>query len=287
MKSERGLRQGCTLSPLLFTLIMEELTQRMKEKEIGIKIGDERLNILLFADDVVLIAENGEELQELLDEASVFSEEMQMKFGVEKCKVMVINEKQDGGNEEKYTLSGKEMEKVAEFKYLGVIIDREGIEKEKNRIRNKAERMYGMISGKTNCRVNKYEIMRGLWKGIAVPTIMYGTEVIGLGKKQVKGLEIVQNKAARRGLGANRHAGIEALRGDMGWSSFEERIDQAKVKYRVRLEMMNEKRWAKKVFKWRKRNSKFVKETNNKMKNVKMKIQEMQGEKEILIEGKK
>ena len=58
VKSERGLRQGCTLSPLLFTLVMEELVQRIKNKEIGIKIGEDRLNILLFADDVVLIAEN-------------------------------------------------------------------------------------------------------------------------------------------------------------------------------------------------------------------------------------
>ena len=35
-------------------------------------------------------------------------------------------------------------------------------------------------------------------------------------KKEVKGLEILQNKAARKGLGANRHVVIEALRGDMG-----------------------------------------------------------------------
>ena len=43
------------------------------------------------------------------------------------------------------------------------------------------------------------------------------------------------------GLGANRHVGIEALRGEMGWSTFEERIDQAKIKYRTRLELMDEK----------------------------------------------
>ena len=31
--------------------------------------------------------------------------------------------------------------------------------------------------------MNKYEVIRGLWKGIAVPTIMYGTEIIGIGKR--------------------------------------------------------------------------------------------------------
>ena len=42
--------------------------------------------------------------------------------------------------------------------------------------------MYGIVNGKINCRVNKYEVIRGLWKGIAVPTIIYGTEIIGIGK---------------------------------------------------------------------------------------------------------
>ena len=45
--------------------------------------------------------------------------------------------------------------------------------------------MYGIVNGKINCRVNKYEVIRGLWKGIAVPTIMYGTEIIGIGKKEL------------------------------------------------------------------------------------------------------
>ena len=52
IKSEIGLRQGCTLSPLLFMIVMEELTQRIKKTGVGIRIGKEILNILLFADDV-------------------------------------------------------------------------------------------------------------------------------------------------------------------------------------------------------------------------------------------
>ena len=35
-------------------IVMEELTQRIKNTGVGIKIGEEILNILLFADDVVL-----------------------------------------------------------------------------------------------------------------------------------------------------------------------------------------------------------------------------------------
>ena len=58
---------------------------------------------------------------------------------------------------------------MEEYKYLGLTINKTRLEKERNGIRKKSEKMYGVINGKINCRANKYEVMRGLWKGIAVP----------------------------------------------------------------------------------------------------------------------
>ena len=89
---------------------------------------------------------------------------------------MIINKRQNENIESEYTLMGRKLEEVEEFKYLGLKINKNGLEGERNKIRSKAEKMYGIVNGKTNCRVNKYEVIRGLWKGIAVPTIMYGTE---------------------------------------------------------------------------------------------------------------
>ena len=56
--------------------------------------------------------------------------------------------------------------------------------KEINKLRNKAEKMYGIINGKINFRANKYEVMRGLWKGLAVPSVMYGLEIMEVGGKE-------------------------------------------------------------------------------------------------------
>lgn len=115
VKSERGLRQGCTLSPMLFTLIMEELVQRIKGLEKGIQINQDILGVLVFADDVVVLAENREDLQQMLDEVGKFSLDMRIKFGTEKCKVLKIDTKSNGREENKVELLGTELEFVEEY----------------------------------------------------------------------------------------------------------------------------------------------------------------------------
>ena len=153
---------------------------------MGIKIGKEILNILLFADDVVLLTESWEDMQKLLEEVGKFSEDMEMKLGIDKCKVMTINGKEGNETNNQLQLLRKDIEKVESYKYLGLEIDNKGLVKERNKLRKKAEKMYGIINGKINFRANKYEVMRGLWKRLAVPTVMYGLEIMEVGGKEKK-----------------------------------------------------------------------------------------------------
>ncbi|GFO23899.1 endonuclease-reverse transcriptase [Plakobranchus ocellatus] len=62
---KRGVRQGCVLSPDLFSLY-SEIIMRNLENHPGIKVGGQNINNLRYADDTVLIAENKEDLQKLL-----------------------------------------------------------------------------------------------------------------------------------------------------------------------------------------------------------------------------
>ena len=63
--AERGLRQGCPLSPLLFLLIMDELSKLIGEEQrqgwiAGIKITNTCiLTHLLFIDDVLIFLNGG------------------------------------------------------------------------------------------------------------------------------------------------------------------------------------------------------------------------------------
>ena len=64
---EKGLHQGCILSPFLFNLYAECIMQsvRLNELQVGIKITRRNINHLRYADDATLMAESEEELKSL------------------------------------------------------------------------------------------------------------------------------------------------------------------------------------------------------------------------------
>ena len=56
-----GLRQGCILSPILFAVFIDGLARAVKAAKTEWSVSD--FNLLLFADDLVLIGRSRKELQ--------------------------------------------------------------------------------------------------------------------------------------------------------------------------------------------------------------------------------
>ena len=82
----QGTRQGCSLSPLLFKILLEVLTIAIREeKEIkGIQIGKE-VQFSLFADDMILYIENPKDsTRKLLEIISEFSKVARYKIRTQK-----------------------------------------------------------------------------------------------------------------------------------------------------------------------------------------------------------
>ena len=102
---------------------------------------------MLFADDIVLMAEKVEDLQKLMNEITRFSEELEIKFGINKCKILIANDNGDRGNIN-IKLAGKTLEIVEEYKYLGIIVESQDLKKERKKLRWKAERNYQILNSK-------------------------------------------------------------------------------------------------------------------------------------------
>jgi len=56
VKIERGVRQRCRLSPILFNLYNEYLTKEALEGFVDFKIGGQIIHTVKYADDLVLLA---------------------------------------------------------------------------------------------------------------------------------------------------------------------------------------------------------------------------------------
>ena len=62
-----GVRQGDNLSPTLFGLFLNSLPTYIKSLNKGVKVGHDKVSILLYADDMVLLALTENDLQYMLN----------------------------------------------------------------------------------------------------------------------------------------------------------------------------------------------------------------------------
>ncbi|KAI3362779.1 hypothetical protein L3Q82_001831 [Scortum barcoo] len=116
-----GLQQGCPLSPVLFIIFMDRISRRSQGPE-GVRFGNHRISSLLFADDVVLMASSGQDLQHVLERFAAECEAAGMRISTSKSEAMVLDRKRVACP---LQVGGEVLPQVEEFKYLGVLFTSE------------------------------------------------------------------------------------------------------------------------------------------------------------------
>ena len=82
----KGLRQGCLLSHLLFALFTNDLNNVLLKESSGTNIWDVQICAMLYADDLVLLAESDQDLQTQMNSLETYTNIFQMEVNQKRLK---------------------------------------------------------------------------------------------------------------------------------------------------------------------------------------------------------
>ena len=119
---DSGLKEGCILSSIMFNIYVNSLIDDINALNIGIDIDNEKLAILLYADDVVLLAENEKDLQKMLDVLNFWCKNNALYVNVNESKIMHFRNPSVPRTDFNLTINGNSMECVNCYQYLGLLL---------------------------------------------------------------------------------------------------------------------------------------------------------------------
>ena len=253
---EAGVRQGCILSPILFAIFIDGLARAVKQVKVRSILEGIQFNIILFADDIVLMAESEQELQKLLNAVFEYSERWRFKWNGSKSKVMHFGPHKSNAQDQ-FLLGSHVLEMVKSFKYLGVDLQENlSWAGTKKRFALKAKSRSPMV---LKAMLEGLSVSTGikLWETMVRPTLEYATEIWGVGNWPEA--EVIQQRVGKMLLGVSKMTAKEVVRGELGWMSLSARREIKVLKYWGRILNMDDSRLVKQVYR-------RCKQTNSRLK---------------------
>ena len=242
----KGVKQGCTLSPILFNIYLKELADLLQNSRKGYKIANIMISALFFADDMVIITKTKQEMIEQLHMINSYMKKWKLEINFDKTKIMSIGTKK---SEWKITDEEKviEIEEVDEYDYLGLTINKKGKATRKHQLylREKTNTSIGRTKGLALETINRGKSAETIWLGETKPKMLYACEIIPYNKNTIEQLEKAQNEIGRWILGTNQSTALAGIRGELGWTTVEGEIKRRKVEYWLKIAQMKNDRWPK------------------------------------------
>ncbi|KAK3516045.1 hypothetical protein QTP70_003788 [Hemibagrus guttatus] len=185
---EVGLHQGSALSPFLFAIVMDQLSEKVRQESPW---------TMMFADDIVICSESREQMEENLERWRFALERRGMKVSRSKTEYMCVNEREGSGT---VRLQGEEVKKVQEFKYLGSTVQSNGeCGKEVKKRVQAGWNGWRKVSGVLCDQKISARIKGKVYRTVVRPAMLYGLETVSLRKRQESELEVAELKMLRRG----------------------------------------------------------------------------------------
>lgn len=215
--NELGVPQGSVLGPPLFNLYVNDISRVINKSSVH-----------LFADDT-MITTSGENIHEIInvinEDLSNFSNWLKfnkLKLNVEKTKFMIIGQNTQTHDDVK--IDNISIQKVSEFKYLGVVLDDKLTFKPNlNFVIKKIAKKVGFL-GRLSKKLSSWSILT-VFKTIIAPHIDYCSTMLFMNNEtDLKRLQLLQNKAMRLILKCSRRTHIQDMLKTLNFQSVKQRV---------------------------------------------------------------
>jgi hypothetical protein len=175
-----GVKQGDPLSPLLFGLFIDRIENYLTLKcpGMGVDLCGKLLQVLLYADDLVLLAESPSDLQSLLDALHNFCRLNGMVVNIKKSDALVFNPPPECVKPPIY-YNGSELTWRSSFIYLGMIFhESDGMTKAGERCLSKGRAaLFALIRRCHEIDLHNVHLKLHLFDSLVKPILLYGCEV--------------------------------------------------------------------------------------------------------------
>ncbi|KAK3516229.1 hypothetical protein QTP70_006376 [Hemibagrus guttatus] len=219
---EVGLHQGSALSPFLFAIVMDQLSEEVRQESPW---------TMMFADDIVICSESREQVEVNLERWRFALERRGMKVSRSKTEYMCVNEREGSGT---VRLQGEEVKKVQEFKYLGSTVQSNGeCGKEVKKRVQAGWNGWRKVSGVLCDQKISARIKGKVYRTVVRPAMLYGLETVSLRKRQESELEVAELKMLRFSLGVTRLDRIrnEYIRGTAHVGRLGDKVREARLRW--------------------------------------------------------
>jgi hypothetical protein len=208
------------------------------------------VSILLFADDVIVLAQDRKELQAVLDVVYTYSSRWSFKFKCLKSYIMVFGGSKGMMPKDWIFLGSDRLVFKSVGRYLGVdFLPNLSWKVFLNNLILRARKRMVMVNGAILKGLSVEPSIRAWW-GLVRSVLEYGAELTGYCKW--KEAEYVQNEVGRRILAVSKSCATVAVRGELGWWSIKARRELLMLRFWARIVRLGDASLMKRIYRQRK-----------------------------------
>ncbi|EYC42415.1 hypothetical protein Y032_0532g3044 [Ancylostoma ceylanicum] len=248
----RGVRQGDTVSPKLFTATLEDVMRRLEWDNMGVRVDGRLLHHLRFADDIVLITPSISQAERMLADFDDACGKIGLQLNLTKTMFMRNGWVPDAP----FSLNGTTISECSSYVYLGREVNMmNDLAPELGRRKRAAWGAYKSIEDVVK-KTKNTRLRAHLFNTTVLPALTYASETWGLRKQDENAVSVIKRSIKSVMLGMTRltqvRAGIRSSTLCQQWKISDAAVyaKLSKIRWAGHVMRLNDHRWTKAVSDW-------------------------------------